>query len=144
MVNRVRFEGGPLRVALLSYRSKAHCGGQGVYVRHLSRELARLGHTVEVSSGPPYPDLDPGPTLCEVPSLDLYRDEDPFRTPRRDEYRDWIDLLEVATMWSGGFPEPLTFSLRARRGLRGRRGGLLRGGGNPTPGFGGGRGSPLA
>ena len=32
-----------LRVALLSYRSKPHSGGQGVYVRHLSRELAALG-----------------------------------------------------------------------------------------------------
>ena len=26
-----------MRIALLSYRSKTHCGGQGVYVRHLSR-----------------------------------------------------------------------------------------------------------
>ena len=31
----------PVRIALLSYRSKPHCGGQGVYVRHLSRELVR-------------------------------------------------------------------------------------------------------
>jgi glycosyltransferase involved in cell wall biosynthesis len=112
----------PLRVALLSYRSKAYCGGQGVYVRHLSRELAALGHTVEVLSGQPYPDLDPGPVLREVPSLDLYRDEDPFRTPRRDEYRDWVDVLETATMWTGGFPEPLTFSLRALKALRERPG----------------------
>jgi glycosyltransferase involved in cell wall biosynthesis len=111
----------PLRVALLSYRSKAYCGGQGVYVRHLSRELAALGHTVEVFSGQPYPDLDPGPVLRVVPSLDLYRDEDPFRTPRRDEYRDWVDVLETATMWTGGFPEPLTFSVRALRALRERR-----------------------
>ena len=37
-----------LRVALLSYRSKPHCGGQGVYVRQLSRELVALGHQVEV------------------------------------------------------------------------------------------------
>ena len=112
----------PLRVALLSYRSKAYCGGQGVYVRHLSRELAALGHTVEVLSGQPYPDLDPGPVLRKVPSLDLYRDEDPFRTPRRDEYRDWVDVLETATMWTGGFPEPLTFSLRALKALRERQG----------------------
>ena len=49
-----------MRIALLSYRSKPHCGGQGVYVRHLSRELVALGHTVEVFSGQPYPDLDPG------------------------------------------------------------------------------------
>src|SRR6266567_712525 len=66
----------PLRVALLSYRSKPHSGGQGVYVRHLSRELAALGHHVEVLSGQPYPVLDPGPMLREVPSLDLYRDDD--------------------------------------------------------------------
>ncbi|MGP0023622.1 MAG: glycosyltransferase, partial [Streptosporangiaceae bacterium] len=102
----------PLRVALLSYRSKAHCGGQGVYVRHLSRELAALGHTVEVLSGQPYPELEPGPVLRKIPSLDLYRDEDPFRTPARHEYRDWIDVLETVSMWSGAFPEPLTFSLR--------------------------------
>lgn len=71
-----------VRIALLSYRSKPHCGGQGVYVRHLSRELAAQGHTVEVFSGQPYPELDPAVTLTKVPSLDLYRDDDPFRTPR--------------------------------------------------------------
>ncbi len=48
----------PLRIALLSYRSKPHSGGQGVYVRHLSRELAARGHHVEVFSGQPYPELD--------------------------------------------------------------------------------------
>jgi glycosyltransferase involved in cell wall biosynthesis len=110
-----------LRVALLSYRSKPHCGGQGVYVRHLSRELAALGHTVEVFSGQPYPELDPGPTLTEVPSLDLYRDPDPFRTPHLGEYRDWVDVLETAMMWGGAFPEPLTFSIRAARALAVRR-----------------------
>ena len=110
-----------LRIALLSYRSKPHCGGQGVYVRHLSRELAALGHTVEVFSGQPYPELDPGPLLTGVPSLDLYRDADPFRTPRLDEYRDWVDVLETAMMWGGGFPEPLTFSIRAARVLAARR-----------------------
>jgi glycosyltransferase involved in cell wall biosynthesis len=55
--------------------------------------------------------------LREVPSLDLYRDGDPFRTPRWGEYRDWADVLETAMMWGGAFPEPLTFSIRARRVL---------------------------
>ncbi|HET9382508.1 MAG TPA: glycosyltransferase family 4 protein [Streptomyces sp.] len=131
--------GRPLRIALLTYKGNPFCGGQGVYVRHLSRELARLGHRVEVIGAQPYPVLDAldtggvpgpggdatpgtGPVLTELPSLDLYRQPDPFRTPKRDEYRDWIDALEVATMWTGGFPEPLTFSLRARRHLRARRG----------------------
>ena len=112
----------PLRIALLSYRSKPHCGGQGVYVRHLSRELDALGHRVEVFSGQPYPELDPGPRLTEVPSLDLYRERDPFRTPRRAEYRDWVDVLETVMMWSGAFPEPLTFSIRVRRALAARAG----------------------
>jgi len=111
----------PLRVALLSYRSKPHCGGQGIYLRHLSRELAALGHRVEVYSGQPYPELEPGPALRTLPSLDLYRDEDPFRTPKPGEYRDWIDVLEVGMMWTAAFPEPLTFSIRALRTLRGRR-----------------------
>ena len=111
----------PMRVALLSYRSKPHCGGQGIYLRHLSRELTALGHHVEVFSGQPYPDLEPGPLLRTVPSLDLYRDDDPFRTPGMGEYRDWIDVLEVAMMWTAAFPEPLTFSLRALRALRARR-----------------------
>jgi len=110
----------PLRIALLSYRSKPHCGGQGVYVRHLSRELHALGHHVEVFSGQPYPDLDPGPLLREIPSLDLYRDDDPFRTPRWREYRGWPDVLETVMMWGGAFPEPLTFSLRALRVLTAR------------------------
>lgn len=115
----------PLRIALLTYKGNPFCGGQGVYVRHLSRELARLGHRVEVIGAQPYPVLDEGYdglSLTELPSLDLYRQPDPFRTPKRDEYRDWIDALEVGTMWTGGFPEPLTFSLRARRHLRARRG----------------------
>ncbi|KUJ37254.1 glycosyl transferase family 1 [Streptomyces albus subsp. albus] len=116
----------PLRIALLTYKGNPFCGGQGVYVRHLSRELARLGHRVEVIGAQPYPVLDEDPdgrvTLTQLPSLDLYRQPDPFRTPKRDEYRDWIDAVEVGTMWTGGFPEPLTFSLRARRHLAARRG----------------------
>ncbi|MBV9486996.1 MAG: glycosyltransferase family 4 protein [Frankiaceae bacterium] len=109
-----------MRIALLSYRSKPHCGGQGVYVRHVSRELAELGHHVEVISGQPYPILDAGPHLTELPSLDLYADEDPFRVPNWREFRDWIDLVEFASMGTGGFPEPLTFSLRAARMLKRR------------------------
>ena len=75
----------------------------------------RLGHRVEVFSGQPYPELDDGVPLTEVPSLDLYREPDPFRTPRPSEFRDWVDVAEWATMCTAGFPEPLTFSLRAAR-----------------------------
>ena len=103
---------------MLSYRSHPHTGGQGIYLRHLSRELVNLGHQVEVISGQPYPELDhPGVTLTKLPSLDLYRQPDPFRVPKRREFRDRIDVEEFATMCIAGFPEPKTFSLRAARHL---------------------------
>ena len=112
---------GALRVALLSYRGNPFSGGQGVYIRNLSRELTALGHRVQVLAGQPYPVLDEGVGLTPLPSLDLYREPDPFRTPRPGEFRDLIDLLEVGTMWTAGFPEPRTFSLRAARHLATRR-----------------------
>lgn len=111
----------PLRIALLTYRGTPHSGGQGVYTRQLSRALAALGHSVEVLSGQPYPEVDEGVRLREVPSLDLYRQPDPFRVPGRHEFRDAVDALEFAVMCTAGYPEPLTFSLRAWRALRGRR-----------------------
>jgi len=113
-----------LRVAVLVYRGNPRSGGQGVYTRYLSRELARLGHEVTVFAGQPWPVLDEaeGVRLVKVPSLDLYREPDPFRLPRPKEIRGWADLVEVGTMLTGGFPEPRTFSSRVRRALAGRRG----------------------
>ncbi len=111
-----------MKIAMLSYRSKPHCGGQGIYIRHLSRELTNLGHEVEVFSGQPYPDLDAGVRLTKVPSLDLYREPDPFRVPKLGEFRDLIDVEEFATMCVAGFPEPKTFSKRVSRILKERAG----------------------
>ncbi len=111
-----------LRVALLVYRGNPHSGGQGVYTRYLSRELVALGHECTVFAGQPWPDLDPGVGWVPVPSLDLYREPDPFRVPRAREFRTGVDLLEFGLMCTAGFPEPLTFSLRVRRELAARRG----------------------
>jgi glycosyltransferase involved in cell wall biosynthesis len=111
----------PLRVAYLVYRGNPHCGGQGVYTRELARELTELGHTVEVFSGQPYPELADPSQLTRVPSLDLYRPENPFRVPWPSEFKTRIDLAEFGIMCAAGFPEPYTFSLRVRRLLRNRR-----------------------
>ena len=93
-------------------------------MRFLSRELARLGHDVTVLSGPPWPVLDEAEEikLVKVPSLDLYREPDPFRVPKLSEFHSRVDALEFATVMMGGFPEPLTFSLRVRDLLSRRRG----------------------
>ncbi len=111
-----------MRVALSSYRSKPHSGGQGVYVRNLSRELVALGHRVQVFSGPPYPELDPGVGLTRVPSLDLYRHEDRFHHPTWSELRSRVDVLEYLMMCASGFPEPRTFGIRLEQLLADRIG----------------------
>ena len=112
---------GGLRIAFLTYRGNPRCGGQGVYTRHISRELTALGHSVEVFSGAPWPELDEGVGFTPVPSLDLYREPDPFHVPHPREIRDRIDALEFGVMCVAGFPEPLTYSLRARQLLNARR-----------------------
>lgn len=112
----------PLRVAWLVYRGNPHSGGQGVYTRYMARELTEMGHVVDVLSGQPYPVLDPGAQLVKIPSMDLFRADDPWHVPRISEWRGRqhpaIDALEFAHMCTSGFPEPLTFSLRARHYLR--------------------------
>jgi len=111
---------GPLRICLLSYRSNPHCGGQGVYIRNLSRALHGLGHEVEVVTGPPDPCLDGEITVHRLPSLDLYNPEALFRTPTLKELTDPINILEWLGVSTAGFPEPYTFGLRARRFLKDR------------------------
>jgi len=107
----------PLRVCILTYRGNPTCGGQGVYVKYLSRAMAELGHQVDVLSGPPYPELADGVRLHEIPNLDLYNPEHLFKVRRAAELRSPINLFEYASMCTGGFPEPFTFGFRVRRHL---------------------------
>jgi glycosyltransferase involved in cell wall biosynthesis len=102
----------PLRICLLSYRSNPHCGGQGVYIKHLSRELTQLGHRVDVVTGPPDPMLDGGVQVHRLPTLDLYDPKDPFRMPTLAELRRPVNLIEWLGVATAGFPEPFTFGLR--------------------------------
>ncbi len=103
----------PLRICLLSYRSNPHCGGQGVYVRNLSYWLSRLGHSVEVVSGPPDPQLKNGVKLTHLPTLDLYNPENLFRMPSLKELSQPVNFMEWLGVSTMGFPEPFTFGLRA-------------------------------
>lgn len=112
----------PLKIALLSYRGKPHCGGQGVYVHHLSKALTDLGHHVEVLSGQPYPVLDERVPLHELPSLDIFNDAHPGRMPGFWEIKSWADAAEVGSFMTGAFSEPLAFSIRAWQMLRSRVG----------------------
>ena len=110
----------PLKICLLSYRSNPHCGGQGVYLKNISRALKDLGHRVEVISGPPDPQLDDDIPLHPLTCLDLYNPADPFRVPTLKELSNPINLMEWLGVSTMGFPEPFTFGLRAYLYLKSR------------------------
>jgi len=108
-----------MRVCLLSYRSYPYSGGQGIYVRHLSRSLRDLGHEVDVISGPPYPELDEGIRLIKLPSLDLYslpQSKRFFVSP--EKLGSVPSLVEWLGVCAGFFTEPATFGMRAYHFLR--------------------------
>ncbi|EED36985.1 glycosyl transferase, group 1 [Luminiphilus syltensis NOR5-1B] len=109
----------PLRIALLGYRSSPYSGGQGVYLKYLSRGLKHLGHEVSVISGPPYPELDEGVALVKLPSLDLYQNG--LRSLRTHHLSDRLAIIEWLSKLSGGFAEPWTFGERAREWLLAHR-----------------------
>jgi glycosyltransferase involved in cell wall biosynthesis len=108
-----------VRICLLSYRCYRYSGGQGIYVRYLSRYLRELGHDVEVVSGPPYPELDDGIKLIKLPSLDLYSlpERERFLTNTR-KLNSLPNLTEWLGVCGGFFTEPLTFGMRAYGFLR--------------------------
>jgi MMP alpha-(1->4)-mannosyltransferase len=107
-----------LKIGIVSYRSNPHCGGQGVYVRNLSRALSDLGHSVEVISGPGNPGLFPGSKLTNLKTLDLYNPDDLFRTPSMSELKEPINFMEWFGVSTMGYPEPFTFGLRASQYLK--------------------------
>jgi len=103
-----------MQICLLSYRAYKYSGGQGIYVSYLSRSLQKLGHSVDVVAGPPYPDLADGINLIKLPSLDLYR------LPEKRRYlinplrlNTWPNFAEWLGECSGCFTEPHTFAMRA-------------------------------
>jgi glycosyltransferase involved in cell wall biosynthesis len=108
--------GKPLRIALLGYRSQPYGGGQGVYLRYLSKALVDAGHSVDVISGPPYPHLDPRVRLIELPSLDLF--ENGLLSLRPHHLNSLTNIIEWTAKLTGGFAEPYTFGRRAVKYLR--------------------------
>ena len=109
-----------MNICLLSYRSNPHCGGQGVYLKNISRALKDLGHRVEVISGPPDPQLDDDIPLHPLTCLDLYNPANPFRVPTLKELSNPINLMEWLGVSTMGFPEPFTFGIRAYLYLKSR------------------------
>ncbi|MBU1168495.1 MAG: glycosyltransferase family 4 protein [Proteobacteria bacterium] len=110
----------PLKICLLSYRSNPHCGGQGVYIRNLSKALIDLGHAVEVVAGPPDPILDKDVTLSMLDCLNLYDPTHNSGVSLFEKLKNPINLIEWLSAATQGYPEPFTFGLRAYQYLNHR------------------------
>ena len=107
-----------MKIGILSYRSHPYSGGQGIYVKHLSKALQRLGHEVTVLSGPPYPQLDAAIELEKIPSLDLFGVENRIKEFKFSFLFSPLDFYEWITVMTGGFPEPYTFGRRVLKYLK--------------------------
>lgn len=107
-----------MKVGLLSYRSHPYSGGQGIYIKHLSRALNSLGHDVSVLSGPPYPELDDNVELIKIPSLGLFESGERLEAFRLSFLWNPIDFYEWITVMTGGFPEPYTYGKRVFKKLK--------------------------
>ena len=113
----------PLRIAFVAYRGNMRCGGQGVYLWFLARELARQGHRVDVWVGPPYP--DPMPFAHSVNRLRNHqywgkwfsKDRRNLIPSPRTRLLDPLEFYELGASYLGFLPEPFAFSVRALRAL---------------------------
>ncbi|QRV16264.1 glycosyltransferase family 4 protein [Haloterrigena salifodinae] len=107
-----RLEGEPLDICLLSYRSNPYSGGQGVYVKYLSRALTDLGHSVDVISGKPYPELDDDVGLVKLPGENVVDELDRLGQFDPSYLRDPLAMYEWLSALTGGFPDPYAFGRR--------------------------------
>lgn len=110
-----------LHICLLSYRGNPSSGGQGVYIKYLSRALRDLGHRVDVIAGPPYPELAKNIAFHPLPGLDLYNPDHLFKVKNYRDLLSPLNQFEYLSMCAGGFPEPFTFGRRVYQFLQKKR-----------------------
>ncbi|MDI6753460.1 MAG: glycosyltransferase family 4 protein [Thermodesulfobacteriota bacterium] len=103
-----------MKICLLCYRGNPYCGGQGVYLYFLSRELARMGHSLTILVGSPQPWPMPWAKIINVENLNLWGVRKNFLPPG-DPWRIIrpLNFFEFAATRIGFFPEMLIFSIRA-------------------------------
>ncbi|HOP62145.1 MAG TPA: glycosyltransferase family 4 protein [Spirochaetota bacterium] len=104
-----------MKVLIVGYRGNPYCGGQGIYIYNLSKELAKLGVEVDVMVGPPYPDpLEEWATVYKIENLHLWSmktREIPFEKLGRI-FTPW-NFADFILTRLHMFPEMETFSFRA-------------------------------
>jgi len=104
-----------MRALFLCYRGNPFCGGQGIYLYNLTKELAKLGVAIDVIVGPPYPDpLDEWATVYKLENLNMWA--------IKTKHFPYEKLIKLYTPWHFVdycltrfhiFPEMETFSMKA-------------------------------
>ena len=105
-----------MNICLLCYRGNPRSGGQGVYLYHLARELAALGHGVDVIVGRPFPrPLGGWARVHKIHQRNLWGvyGRRWARGPRPLCLLQPGHLFDFAATRLRFFPEPFTFSWRA-------------------------------
>jgi glycosyltransferase involved in cell wall biosynthesis len=105
-----------LSVCLLGYRSAPYGGGQGIYLKYLSKALVEAGHQVDVISGQPYPHLDPRVNLIKMPGMNLF--ETGLGSIRPHHLRSLTNIYEWTGKLTGAFSEPYCFGRRVLKYLK--------------------------
>ncbi len=103
-----------MRICLLCYRGNPYCGGQGIYLYHLSRALSASGNHVTILVGPPYPEPTPWAKVERIHNGHYWGKRGLLREQGSpiNVFKP-LEFFEFATSRLGYFPEPLAFSLRA-------------------------------
>ncbi len=103
-----------MKICLLSYRGNPYCGGQGVYLMYVARELVKMGHEVHAIVGPPYPFEMEGVTLHRISNHNYFNITKNYIKPHKPfATLQPLNFYEFVASKLGIFPEIETFSFRA-------------------------------
>ncbi len=111
-----------MRLLYTMYQGNPFSGGQGVYLYHVTREMAARGHEVHVISGSPYPRTAPGVTLHKVESYSFWAhfdDRAAFFGRNPLSFFHPVNFWEFAATKQTLSQLLLMFSLRAYRMMKG-------------------------
>lgn len=104
-----------MRALFLCYRGNPFCGGQGIYLYYLTRELAKLGVEIDVIVGPPYPEpMERWARVYRVENLNIWSIRTKhFGYEKLARVLSPMNFLDYVLTRFHVFPEMETFSMRA-------------------------------
>jgi len=102
-----------MKICLLSYRGNPYCGGQGIYLMYIAKELAKLGHEVHAIVGPPYPFEMEGVVLHRLSNHNYFNNKNFVKKHKPFATFKPFNFYEFIASKFGIFPEIETFSFKA-------------------------------